>query len=147
MPLQFLIPAMLRVTTSTSPSSPNPSQQEHERQPPTAHPLHALLSPVLLTSRATSQKYHTRIPQLFDEEKEPEGPEEEYIAYAYEKDKVPEEESSEDFEAQDRIKVAWLEKYERREYVPPRVFAPPPPFTRCRTARYCISDAPLICPF
>ena len=119
MPLQFLIPALLRVI-STSSSSPAPSQH------PASHPLHTLLKPILLTSRAVSQKYNSRIKQLFAEEKEPTDPEEEYIVYAYEKDKLPEDEQLEngadDFEEQERAKLMWIEKFERREYVSPMCF-------------------------
>ena len=121
MPLQFLVPAMLRVSSSSA-SSPGPSRG-------TAHPLHALLKPILLTSRAAGQKYHGRIPQRLLDESEPTDTEEEYIAYAYEKDKVSEAEHGQsdapDYDEQERIKAVWLEKFERRECVPPCVFAHP----------------------
>ena len=136
---------MLRVASASASavaaSPTEPQEQEQQEQPAAttaAHPLHALLAPVLLTSRAAAQKYHTRIPQLFAEESPPEGPEEEFIVYAYEKDKVPEEEhhppaaaedgagaGADDFDTQERIKALWLEKFERREYV----VVPPPPST------------------
>ncbi|KAI0367080.1 hypothetical protein BV20DRAFT_1001082 [Pilatotrama ljubarskyi] len=110
MPLQFLIPALLRV--ANAPSSPSTSQN------PTSHPLHSLLKPILLTSRASSQKYHTRISQLLAEENDPADTEEEYVCYAYQKDKVagPDVKEGEDeYEAQERLKNAWLERMERRE--------------------------------
>lgn len=125
MPLQFLIPALLRVTSS----APSPSTS----QSPAAHPLHSLLKPILLTSRGASQKYHDRIPQLLADESEPADAEEEYLWYAYHKDKLGEDEQPqsesesqrEEYEAQERLKTAWLEKFERREYVPSCVSSPP----------------------
>ncbi|KAI0354521.1 hypothetical protein OH77DRAFT_1481911 [Trametes cingulata] len=111
MPLQFLIPALLRV--AKAPSSPSTSQS------PTVHPLHALLKPILLTSRASSQKYHTRISQFLAEETDPADTEEEYICYAYQKDKLADADEARDGEdedeAQERLKHAWLERMERRE--------------------------------
>ncbi len=117
MPLQFLIPALLRATSASDPAA-TASQQV------SGHPLHSLLQPVLLVSRAVSQKYHTRIPNVISEESEPADPEEEYVWYAYHKDKVGDDErpdGQDDYDAQERLKHAWLEKYERREYVPPCV--------------------------
>ena len=112
MPLQFLIPALLRVT-APSHSSATTTQES------AGHPLHALLKPILLTSRAASQKFHTRIPDLIAEENEPVNPEEEYVWYTYQKDKTGGEErlleGQDEYEAQERLKAAWLEKYERRE--------------------------------
>ncbi|KAM5545732.1 hypothetical protein V8D89_000770 [Ganoderma adspersum] len=113
MPLQFLIPALLRATSASDPAA-TPSQQEQVA----GHPLHSLLQPVLLASRAASHKYHTRIPGVISEEGEPADPEEEYVWYAYHKDKVGEDERQDgqgEYEAQERLKHAWLEKYERRE--------------------------------
>ncbi|KAI0631392.1 DNA replication regulator SLD3-domain-containing protein [Trametes polyzona] len=108
MPLQLLLPALLRVAHS----SPSTSQT------PSAHPLHSLLQPILLTSRASSQKYHNRISQLLAEEAEPADAEEEYMWFAYQKDKTgdaePREGEDED-EAHERLKHAWLERMERRE--------------------------------
>ncbi|KAI0738259.1 hypothetical protein C8Q80DRAFT_1207971 [Daedaleopsis nitida] len=123
MPLRFLIPSLLRVTST--PSSPSTSQS------PTAHPLHSPLGQILLTSRAASQKYHTRIPELLAEENEPADSEEEYVWYAYHKDKVGGEDAQpqdgqDEYEAQERLKHVWLEKFERREWVPHVLSAPPP---------------------
>lgn len=85
------------------------------------HPLHSLLQPILLTSRASSQKYHTRISQVLSEENDAADAEEEYMWSAYHKDKtsdvdIPEEQDED--EAHERLKHAWLERMERREYVP-----------------------------
>lgn len=122
MPLQFLCPAIQRVV-APSPCPPSTSQP----LAPAAHPLHALLQPILLTSRAASQKYHDRLSQLLAEENEPANDEEEYMCYAYQKDKTFEidlqEEQDED-EVQERLKKLWLERMERREYVPRHVHAP-----------------------
>ncbi|EJF61897.1 hypothetical protein DICSQDRAFT_85396, partial [Dichomitus squalens LYAD-421 SS1] len=112
MPLQFLIPALLRVTCTSQPSATTSQESA-------GHPLHDLLRAILLTSRAASQKYHTRIPDLIAEENEPADSEEEYMWYAYQKDKNAEEErlpeGQVEYEAHERLKAAWLEKYERRE--------------------------------
>ncbi|KAI0773085.1 DNA replication regulator SLD3-domain-containing protein, partial [Trametes elegans] len=113
MPLQFLCHAIQRVV-APSPCPPSTSQPPA----PAAHPLHALLQPILLTSRAASQKYHDRLSQLLAEENEPANDEEEYMCYAYQKDKTFEvdlqEEQDED-EVQERLKKLWLERMERRE--------------------------------
>lgn len=130
MPLQFLIPALLRATSASGPAA-TPSPQEQVAGLHDHHPLHSLLQPILLASRAASQKYHTRIPGVISEEGEPADPEEEYVWYAYHKDKVGEDErerqadGQDEYEAQERLKHAWLEKYERREYVPPMCFRCP----------------------
>ncbi|KAI0324047.1 hypothetical protein GY45DRAFT_1263602 [Cubamyces sp. BRFM 1775] len=111
MQLQFLIPALLRVE-HVSPSLPSTSQA------PPSHPLHTLLQPILLTSRASSQKYHGRISQLLAEEHEPDDQEDEYMWYAYGKDKTTEvelQEGQDEYEVHDRLKKAWLERMERRE--------------------------------
>ena len=127
MPLQFLIPALLRATSAPGPAAAAPSPQEQQKEPEpeqvAGHPLHSLLRPILLASRAASHKYHTRIPGVISEEGEPADPEEEYVWYAYHKDKVGGEDErqadrQDEYEAQERLKRAWLEKYERREYVP-----------------------------
>ena len=141
MPLQFLIPALLRATSAPGPaaaaSSPQEHEQEREPRQVAGHPLHSLLRPILLASRAASHKYHTRIPGVISEEGEPADPEEEYVWYAYHKDKVGEDErerpagGQDEYEAQERLKRAWLEKYERREYVSP----PPPPMPCVSAAR------------
>ncbi|KAH9895650.1 DNA replication regulator SLD3-domain-containing protein [Cubamyces lactineus] len=111
MQLQFLIPALLRVEHA-SPSLPSTSQA------PPSHPLHTLLQPILLTSRASSQKYHGRISQLLAEEHEPDDQEEEYMWYAYQKDKtvdVEVQEGQDEYDLYERLKKAWLERMERRE--------------------------------
>ncbi|KAJ3005393.1 hypothetical protein NUW54_g4357 [Trametes sanguinea] len=111
MPLQFLIPSLLRIAYA-SPASPSTS---HTLVP---HPLHSLLQAILLTSRASAQKYHSRIPQLLAEENEPADAEEEYMWYAYHKDKsadVERQEGQDEYEMHERLKTAWLEKMERRE--------------------------------
>ncbi|KAI0643415.1 DNA replication regulator SLD3-domain-containing protein [Trametes meyenii] len=106
---------MLRVELDSS-SSPSTSQT------PPPHPLHSLLKPVLLTSRASSQKYHSRIAQLLVEEDDPADAEEEYVWYAYHKDKIADtdadaggQDGQDEHETHERLKVAWLERMERRE--------------------------------
>lgn len=126
MPLRFLIPALLRVTAtpcSTTAIAQSQAESQSQSTPPlepsraAPHPLHALLRPLLLTSRAASQKYHARITHILAEEGEPADSEEEYMWYAYHKDKVGDDTQGEDDddEAQERLKNAWLEKFERRE--------------------------------
>ncbi|KAI8977748.1 hypothetical protein BD414DRAFT_466612 [Trametes punicea] len=111
MPLHRLVPALLRVRHASS-VSPSTSQA------PMVHPLHGLLQPILLTSRASSQKYHSRIPQLLAEENDPTDAEEEYMWYAYQKDKSADAdvlEGQDEYEVHERLRNAWLEKMERRE--------------------------------
>lgn len=131
MPLRFLVPALMRVSaTATSTStltltSPLSAKEASTSSPsPGAHPLHTLLDSILLTSRAASQKYHARVRRLLLEENEPADSEEEYMWYAYHKDKIgtDEQESAHalseeqaEYEVQERLKNAWLEKFERRE--------------------------------
>ncbi|CDO76856.1 hypothetical protein BN946_scf185033.g53 [Trametes cinnabarina] len=118
MPLQFLIPALLRVVHA-SPTSPSGSRASMP------NPLDTLLQPFLLTSRASSQKYHSRIPHVLAEENDPADAEEEYMWYAYQKDKsadVEGQEEQDEYETQERLKSVWLERMERREYVSHRYF-------------------------
>ncbi|KAI0700226.1 DNA replication regulator SLD3-domain-containing protein [Cerioporus squamosus] len=124
MPLQFLIRALMRVSATAASPSPSPSEAEASAPSPAAHPLHSLLKPILLTSRAASQKYQTRIRRLLLEENEPADPEEEYMWYAYHKDKIGSDDQQEhgqdqtqeaEYEAHERLKNSWLEKFERRE--------------------------------
>ncbi|KAH9847756.1 DNA replication regulator SLD3-domain-containing protein [Lenzites betulinus] len=108
MPLQFLLPSLLRVA-NTSPST---------SEAPATHVLHSLLQPILLTSRASSQKYSSRVPQLITEESDPVHTEDEYVWEAYSKDKTSEAdvpEGQDEDEAHDRQKHAWLQRMERRE--------------------------------
>ncbi len=124
MPLHFLIPALLRVSATAT--LPSPSPAEASASSTAVHPLHSLLEPILLTSRAASQKYHARIRRLLLEENEPADSEEEYLWYAYHKDKISgedEQDSSQnqtteqdaECETHERLKNSWLEKFERRE--------------------------------
>ncbi|EIW52549.1 uncharacterized protein TRAVEDRAFT_174632, partial [Trametes versicolor FP-101664 SS1] len=109
MPLPFLLPAMLRVAHASASTSDTPM----------THPLHSLLQPILLTSRASSQKYHTRISQVLTEENDAADAEEEYMWSAYHKDKTSDadipEGQDEDEAHDERLKHAWLERMERRE--------------------------------
>ncbi|KAI0824394.1 DNA replication regulator SLD3-domain-containing protein [Trametes gibbosa] len=108
MPLQLLLPALLRVADA-SPSTSEPS---------VIHPLHSLLQPILLTSRASSQKYSSRIPQLIAEESDCAQTEDEYVWDAYNKDKANEvhvPEGQDENEAHEQLKHAWFERMERRE--------------------------------
>ncbi|RDX44496.1 hypothetical protein OH76DRAFT_1095240 [Lentinus brumalis] len=124
MPLHFLIPALLRVSATAQLPSPRPA--EASTSSPAAHPLHSLLKPILLTSRAASQKYHARIRRLLLEENEPADSEEEYLWYAYHKDKIGGEDEQDggqnqatdkdaEYASHERLKNSWLEKFERRE--------------------------------
>lgn len=54
MPLRLLVPSLLRVNAPSSSQSSVSS----------LHPLHALLEPLLLTGRSTSNKYHVELPQI-----------------------------------------------------------------------------------
>lgn len=55
MPLNLLVPALRRVNAASSSTQTEP------------HPLHALLEPILLTPRSTTNKYHIELPHILRE--------------------------------------------------------------------------------
>ncbi|KZT03710.1 uncharacterized protein LAESUDRAFT_659197 [Laetiporus sulphureus 93-53] len=104
-PLRCLIPTLLRAADQT------PSTSEK-------HPLHGLLQPILLTPRLASQKYHSRISQILEDDSGTGDVEENMIWFALKYEKADEEEAAAaqgDFDADDRWKHEWLARMERRE--------------------------------
>lgn len=74
------------------------------------HPLHALLEPLLLSTRAASDKYHTELVQILENGEGGGGPEECMMWYAWEHEK-PE---SDDID-ENAWRKQWLERLEHRE--------------------------------
>lgn len=107
-PLQHLVPSMLRVIPTSGPLFSKGD-----------HPLHKLLLPVLLTPRLSAQKYQTRIPQLLVDEEA--APDDEanmlWYAYKFEKTDIEDMEEHEQEAAEEKWRLGWLNRLERREYV------------------------------
>lgn len=111
MPLKLLVPLMLRVIATSSSSAP--------------HPLHALLEPLLLTTRSTANKYHVELPKILTDGGGAGEIEETIMWFALEHEKAVDEEwmrSSASTQAgalweNDKWRARYLERMERREYV------------------------------
>ncbi|KAH9923542.1 uncharacterized protein B0H18DRAFT_1179302, partial [Fomitopsis serialis] len=115
-PLRALVASLLRIqspTTSPCSSSGVPS-----------HPLHDLLRPLLLTPRSTSQKYHSRINRLIEDDRHSEDNEEQmlWLAYRNAKGDAELEQQTQDasgavsmFDAEEAWKDRWLARMEQRE--------------------------------
>ncbi|PBK66903.1 hypothetical protein ARMSODRAFT_938608 [Armillaria solidipes] len=111
MPLTLLIPSLLRVNIASS------SQ-------PTTHPLHVLISSLLLTSRSAANKYHTDLPQLLSDGGGDGEIEETMMWYALSYEKADESEGqsrpgsverAEELWMSEKWRDKWLERMERRE--------------------------------
>ncbi|KAK0444404.1 hypothetical protein EV421DRAFT_1890578 [Armillaria borealis] len=111
MPLTLLIPSLLRVNIASS------SQ-------PTTHPLHVLISSLLLTSRSAASKYHTDLPQLLSDGGGDGEIEETMMWYALSHEKADESEGqsrlgsverAEELWMNEKWRTKWLERMERRE--------------------------------
>lgn len=111
MPLTLLIPSLLRVKIASS------SQ-------PTTHPLHVLISSLLLTSRSSANKYHTDLPQLLSDGGGDGEIEETMMWYALSYEKADESEGqsrpgsiehAEELWMNEKWRNKWLERMERRE--------------------------------
>lgn len=72
------------------------------------HPLHALLEPLILPVRASSDKYKTELVQILDDGGGAGEQEELMMWYAWEYEKV-------EGDDEDKWKKEWLERLERRE--------------------------------
>lgn len=108
MPLNLFVPSLHRV------------QQPPASPPDSPHPLHALLDPLLLSTRSSSAKYHVELPQILADNGGAGEIEETMMWYAfnYEKAGSAEADSSEDaLMMEEKWKNAWLERLERRECV------------------------------
>ncbi|KAI6042727.1 hypothetical protein EDC04DRAFT_2866669 [Pisolithus marmoratus] len=114
MPLTLLVPSLRRV-------------QEHTASSPgSEHPLHALLEPLLLSTRSSSAKYHIELPRILANNGGAGEIEETTMWYALNYEKVGSGEGDEENGVQsgnsgdvammeDKWKNAWLERLERRE--------------------------------
>ncbi|KAI6129774.1 hypothetical protein EDD16DRAFT_1854115 [Pisolithus croceorrhizus] len=118
MPLTLLVPSLRRV------------QEPPSSSPGSEHPLHAMLEPLLLSTRTSSTKYHTELPQILANSGGEGEIEETTMWYAlnYEKVGAGEEEgerkgengvqggnSEDSIMMEEKWKNAWLERLERRE--------------------------------
>jgi hypothetical protein len=119
MPIQLLVPSLLRV--------PIPSTSHHPAGN-TPHPLHPLLEPFLLNVRAVTNKYHVELPQILTDGGGAGEIEENmmWFAFNYEKTEVVggDEENvcengnvagEEGALTEEKWRVQWLERLERRE--------------------------------
>jgi hypothetical protein len=105
MPLQLLVPALLR---AVSKDPPVPSAKPH--------PLHKLLEPLLTTTRRAAAKYHQELPQILAEGSGAGEIEETmmWFVHGYESMQVGSETG--DAERTDSSSYQWwLERLERRE--------------------------------
>ncbi|KAF9244497.1 hypothetical protein BU15DRAFT_71481 [Melanogaster broomeanus] len=110
MPLHLLVPSLRRVQDVPSRDSDAP------------HPLHALLDPLLLSSRSSAAKYHVELPQILDDNGGAGEIEESMMWFALNYEKIGEKElESEVAHSEDAVMMeeksrnAWLERLERRE--------------------------------
>ena len=103
-PLSHLILSLKRVSSLTTESGSGRDS---------VHPLHSLLEPLLLSTRAATDKYHTELVQILENGEGGGGPEEGMMWYAWEHEKaeVGTDESA--------WRKQWLERLEHREYVVP----------------------------
>lgn len=105
MPLQLLVPSLRRVN---APSTSNPDAS--------IHPMHALLEPLLLTTRSLAEKYHVAFPQILADGGGAGEMEETMMWYALTHEKIPEGmETTEDVWSNDVWRESYLERMERRE--------------------------------
>ncbi|KAF8578202.1 hypothetical protein K439DRAFT_1362758 [Ramaria rubella] len=97
MPLQHLIKSLRRLSSTSGSKA-----------------LHAMLNPLLLSVRATQEKYHQELPQILHDGGGAGEIEEMVMWYAWNKEKY-DEERGEGGDTEEAWKKAWLEKLERRE--------------------------------
>ena len=96
MPLHLLVPSLFRVNP--------PSSAAHQ------HPLRTLLTPLLLTPRAATRKYHVELPEILVQGGGAGEIEESMMWFALSFEKV-----GEDAGDDEKWKAQWLERLERRE--------------------------------
>jgi hypothetical protein len=126
MPLRLLVSSLLRVRGGNVSDSASTTSALHSYP----HPLHDLLEPLLLTTRAASNKYHTELPQILSDGGGAGEMEETMMWFAINYEKGPEDDNSGDktrskdaqhhFEGpwiDESWRKAWLERLERRECV------------------------------
>ena len=90
----------------------------------TAHPLHDILRPLLLTPRTASQKYHERINQTLENDGDADGDEERMMWLAFKNAKGDDEFEAQTqdpnaavsmYDAEEAWKDRWLSRMEQRE--------------------------------
>ncbi len=105
MPLHLLVPSLRRVNV---PSTSNSDAS--------IHPMHALLEPLLLTTRTLAEKYHVVFPQILADGGGAGEMEETMMWYALTHEKTPEgKDPAEDVWSDDAWRESYLERMERRE--------------------------------
>ena len=113
MPLHLLVPSLQRVNT--------PPPSDHGCT--STHLLHALLAPLLLTTRSSANKYQTELPQILNDGGGAGEMEETMMWYALTHEKADDETQSSLPESADgpwvipKWRKKYLERMERREYV------------------------------
>lgn len=75
------------------------------------HPLHTLLEPLMLTSRAASEKYHTELVQILADGGGAGEQEEQMMWFAWNYEKADESVAADD----EKWRKGWLERLEKRE--------------------------------
>lgn len=109
MHMNLLIPSMQRVNVASS----------SQADPPSPHPLHELLDQILLSVRASSNKYHVELPQILADGVGEGEAEEMMMWYAlnHERDEdKPRGDSGEDGPwLDDAWRKKWLDRLEKRE--------------------------------
>ena len=111
MPLDLLVPSMQRVSVASS-SQPDP---------PSPHPLHELLDQVLLSVRASANKYHVELPQILADGGGQGEAEEMMMWYALNHEKADGDENKargggeEGPWLDEAWRKRWLDRLERRE--------------------------------
>ncbi|KIK70528.1 hypothetical protein GYMLUDRAFT_234983 [Collybiopsis luxurians FD-317 M1] len=105
MPLNSLVPSMQRVqVASASPESLL-----------SPHPLHALLDPILLTARASANKYQVELPKILDNEGGDGEIEEAMMWYALSFEKASENDKDLPIWMNEKWRTKWIRRMERRE--------------------------------
>ncbi|KAF8624202.1 hypothetical protein AX17_007191 [Amanita inopinata Kibby_2008] len=110
MSLSLLVPAIINVASSLSPSSSSFASN-------VPHPLHALLEPLLMPPRAATTKYYVDLPQILAEGGGAGEIEESmmWFALSFEKDGSNGEDGDRELWRNEIWRKGWLEKMERRE--------------------------------
>ncbi|KAG1759292.1 hypothetical protein EDD22DRAFT_906895 [Suillus occidentalis] len=107
MPLSVFIPSLLRIRGTPDLTEDQP------------HPLHAFIEPLLLSLRATADKYHNELPQILADGGGAGEAEESMMWYAlgYEKVDASAEHLNREDSAmlEDKWRSGWLERMEQRE--------------------------------
>lgn len=80
--------------------------------------VHDTLEPLLLSVRATNEKYYKQLPQVLQNKLELDNDEKRMIWYSFNREVIQDDKNSEGDDAGEREEVrkrAWLQRVERRE--------------------------------